>query len=222
MKQNDSDISRSWIRKFRDWTTLSSFRTVLQYNLNMLELAGYVSSKNDYQDILNDIAKDIINRWKYQINRKEDILKVQEVQKQLDLKTVHYLEKLDYYNKYIETCLENLESGKKRIHKKIFSHHQETKNEVKNMKTLKYLGSKLYEKGILLEIKDLDIHQYKNVLFEVRPSQDAGIFIIDAKFMGIPLNSIHIDIQDLLAMKYQGTAVMNIFDCVKINSNLLL
>ena len=48
------------------------------------------------------------------------------------------------------------------------------------------------------------------------------MFQIHAKFMGVRLEHVDIDIQDLLQLQYEGVAVMNVFGKAKINVNLLL
>lgn len=60
---------------------------------------------------------------------------------------------------------------------------------------LKYSGAKLHEKGILVSIQDLPTHQYKNVLFEIRPTESNGVFSVCGKFMGVEMETIEINIQ---------------------------
>ncbi|XP_054721291.1 ras GTPase-activating-like protein IQGAP2 [Uloborus diversus] len=206
--------------KFQNWKTLSSFQKALQYNLNILELNGYVSIKNNYQDILNDIAEDIVNRWKYRISRKNEIEKLLEILKKLKSKQLCYFEKLDYYNKYIAVCLEKFKLGEKLIHRK-FPWKRTSDGNLKN-KVLIYSGSKLHEKGILLEIQGLTKCQLKNIFFEISSSEDPGIFNVKVKFMGKYLETVIVDIQDLLSYKYKGIAVIKLNECVRINNNFLL
>lgn len=219
-KRGETDFSLNWIKMSHNWKTLAILQSALESNLNSLELASYVTSSNNYQEILNNIAKDIVNRWRYRTSRKKDIQKLREIQKQLDSKTVYYLEKLDYYYKYIAACLENMKIGKQ--NSKFFSFRHSTSNELKYKKTIKCSGSKLHEKGILLAIKNLDVCQFKNIMFEINPTEDLGIFTVNAKFMDIPLETVNIDIQELLNKQYRGIAEMNMFEHVKINNNLLL
>ena len=46
-----------------------------------------------------------------------------------------------------------------------------------------------------------------------------GLFQIHAKFMGVRLEHVEVDIQDLLQLQYDGVAVMNMFGKAKINVN---
>ena len=57
--------------------------------------------------------------------------------------------------------------------------------------TLRYSASKLHQKGILLSIDGLPENQFKNVLFEIVPTNTDGLFTIHAKFMGVRLGKIH-------------------------------
>ena len=88
--------------------------------------------------------------------------------------------------------------------------------------TLRYSASKLYQKGILHSIDGLPENQFKNVLFEIVPTNTDGLFTIHAKFMGVRLEHVEVDIQDLLQLQYDGISVMNMFGKAKINVNLLL
>ena len=114
--------------------------------------------------------------------------------------------------------------------------------------TLRYSASKLHQKGILLSIDGLPENQFKNVLFEIVPTNTDGLFTIHAKFMGVRLGKneifnvkpffvlsnfisffflfilehVEVDIQDLLQLQYDGISVMNMFGKAKINVNLLL
>ena len=88
--------------------------------------------------------------------------------------------------------------------------------------TLRYSASKLHQKGILHSIDGLPENQFKNVLFEIVPTDTDGLFTIHAKFMGVRMEHVEVDIQDLLQLQYDGVSVMNMFGKAKINVNLML
>ena len=88
--------------------------------------------------------------------------------------------------------------------------------------TLRYSASKLHQKGILHSIDGLPENQFKNVLFEIVPTDTDGLFTIHAKFMGVRMEHVEVDIQDLLQLQYEGISVMDMFGKAKINVNLLL
>ena len=75
----------------------------------------------------------------------------------------------------------------------------------------------------MLSIDGLPENQFKNVLFEIVPMHSSnGLFQIHAKFMGVRLEHVEVDIQDLLQLQYDSVSVMNMFGKAKINVNLLL
>ena len=54
------------------------------------------------------------------------------------------------------------------------------------------------------------------------PLEQDGMFEISAKFMGVEMEKIVVDIQELLRLQYEGQAVLNLFGKAKVNVNLLL
>ena len=85
--------------------------------------------------------------------------------------------------------------------------------------------------------KGLPVSQFKNVVFEFVPASHApsttstsegvadteeGVFEVHACFMGVKLEHVEIDVQELLQLQYEGCAVMNLFGKARINVNLLL
>ena len=58
--------------------------------------------------------------------------------------------------------------------------------------------------------------------FQTATTSTDGMFQIHAKLMGVRLEHVDIDIQDLLQLQYEGVSVMNVFGKAKINVNLLL
>ncbi|XP_074787524.1 ras GTPase-activating-like protein IQGAP2 isoform X4 [Athene noctua] len=194
----------------------------IQRNLRTLEQAGLVSSTTKYQEIINEIAKDIRNQRRYRHHRKAELVKLQQTLNALNSKTAFYEEQINYYNTYIKTCLDNLTRKNSRRSIKL-----DGKEEVKGSKklkqtSLKYTAARLHEKGVILEIEDLQINQFKNVLFDITPGEEVGDFEIKAKFLGVEMEKVQLHFQDLLQMQYEGVAVMKMFDKAKVNVNLLI
>uniref|UniRef100_A0A663N1V0 IQ motif containing GTPase activating protein 2 n=1 Tax=Athene cunicularia TaxID=194338 RepID=A0A663N1V0_ATHCN len=194
----------------------------IQRNLRTLEQAGLVSSTTKYQEIINEIAKDIRNQRRYRHHRKAELVKLQQTLNALNSKTAFYEEQINYYNTYIKTCLDNLTRKNSRRSIKL-----DGKEEVKGSKklkqtSLKYTAARLHEKGVILEIEDLQTNQFKNVLFDITPGEEVGDFEIKAKFLGVEMEKVQLHFQDLLQMQYEGVAVMKMFDKAKVNVNLLI
>ncbi|NXA91181.1 IQGA1 protein, partial [Melanocharis versteri] len=189
----------------------------IKAGLKKLAELGSVNAKNKYQELINDIAKDIRNQRRYRQRRKAELVKLQQTYSALNSKATFYGEQVDYYKSYIKTCLDNLAS-KGKVSKK----PREMKGKNSKKISLKYTAARLHEKGVLLEIEDLQGNQFKNVIFEISPTEEVGDFEVKAKFMGVQMETFMLHYQDLLQLQYEGVAVMKLFDRAKVNVNLLI
>ncbi|NXP48122.1 IQGA2 protein, partial [Heliornis fulica] len=194
----------------------------IQRNLRTLEQAGLVSSATKYQEIINEIAKDIRNQRRYRHHRKAELVKLQQTLNALNSKTAFYEEQINYYNTYIKTCLDNLTRKNSRRSIKLDGKEEAKGNKKLKQASLKYTAARLHEKGVILEIEDLQTNQFKNVMFEITPGEEVGDFEIKAKFLGVEMEKVQLHFQDLLQMQYEGVAVMKMFDKAKVNVNLLI
>uniref|UniRef100_A0A3Q2Y2T8 IQ motif containing GTPase activating protein 2 n=1 Tax=Hippocampus comes TaxID=109280 RepID=A0A3Q2Y2T8_HIPCM len=191
-------------------------------NLRNLEQANLVAATNKYQDIINDIAKDIRYQRRYRQRRKAELVKLQQTLVALNSKTTFYREQMNYYDTYIRTCLDNLNRKNSRRSIKVDSKADEKAGKRGKPQSLKYTGARLHEKGVILEIEGLQTNQFKNVMFEISPSEEVGDFEVKAKFMGVEMEKVQLHFQDLLQLQYEGVAVMKMFDKAKVNVNLLI
>ncbi|NXT51287.1 IQGA1 protein, partial [Pluvianellus socialis] len=189
----------------------------IKTGLKKLAELGTVNAENKYQELINDIAKDIRNQRRYRQRRKAELVKLQQTYSALNSKATFYEEQVDYYKSYIKTCLDNLAS-KGKVSKK----PREMKGKNSKKISLKYTAARLHEKGVLLEIEDLQGNQFKNVIFEIGPTEEVGDFEVKAKFMGVQMETFMLHYQDLLQLQYEGVAVMKLFDRAKVNVNLLI
>uniref|UniRef100_A0A8C6WRL7 IQ motif containing GTPase activating protein 1 n=1 Tax=Neogobius melanostomus TaxID=47308 RepID=A0A8C6WRL7_9GOBI len=190
-------------RDLDDSLSLQGKKDKIRHNLQVLSELGRVQPQNRYQDLINDIAKDIRNQRRYRQRRKAELVRLQQTNDALNSKTNFYNAQIDQYHQYIKTCMDNLTKGKKQV-----SH--------------KYTASRLHEKGVLLSIEDLQPNQFKNVIFEISRSETVGVFDVKAKLMGVHLETVQLEYQDLLQLQYEGVALMKLFDRATINVNLLI
>uniref|UniRef100_A0A8C9SQM9 IQ motif containing GTPase activating protein 1 n=1 Tax=Scleropages formosus TaxID=113540 RepID=A0A8C9SQM9_SCLFO len=198
-----------------DNLTLQGKKDKIKSNLQRLGEMGKVHPENRYQDLINDIAKDIRNQRRYRQRRKAELVKLQQTNAALNSKTNFYNVQIDYYNQYIKTCMDNLASkGKVKP--------GETKAKKSKQVSQKYTAARLHEKGVIIEIEDLQTNQFKNVIFEISPSEVVGVFEIKAKLMGVHLETLMLEYQHLLQLQYEGVAVMKLFDRATVNVNLLI
>ncbi|XP_064104019.1 ras GTPase-activating-like protein IQGAP2 [Macrobrachium nipponense] len=198
--------------------SLHEVKTRLSHNLRRLENQALVSRADNYQALLTAIAGDIVNQRQHKVARRMELQRLLVTAKQLDEKERFYKDQLESYQTYLKTCLANIAARNKNVHEcsKVGGERGRSKQAVK------YTAIKLKEKGVLLEIEDLPEIQMKNVLFEIAPLATTGIFHVQVKFMGVPMEFVEIDIQDLLQQQYEGVSVKRMFAKVKVNVNLLL
>ncbi|CAK6977652.1 ras GTPase-activating-like protein IQGAP1 [Scomber scombrus] len=200
-----------------DSLTLQGKKDKIKSNLQRLAELGKVHPENRYQDLINDIAKDIRNQRRYRQRRKAELVKLQQTNSALNSKTAFYNVQIDSYNQYIKTCMDNLASKGKLSKKPGDNKAKKSKNV-----SQKYTAARLHEKGVLISIEDLQPNQFKNAIFEISPSESVGVFDVKAKFMGVHLETLQLEYQDLLQLQYEGVAVMKLFDRATINVNLLI
>ncbi|XP_028268969.1 ras GTPase-activating-like protein IQGAP2 [Parambassis ranga] len=191
-------------------------------NLRNLEQAGLVTASNKYQDLINDIAKDIRYQRRHRQRRKAELVKLQQTLTALNSKTAFYQDQMNYYDTYIKTCLDNLNRKNSRRSIKLDSKGDDKGSKKWKPQSLKYTAARLHEKGVILEIEGLQTNQFKNVMFDISPAEEVGDFEVKAKFMGVEMEKVQLHFQDLLQLQYEGVAVMKMFDKAKVNVNLLI
>uniref|UniRef100_A0A3B3UAJ4 IQ motif containing GTPase activating protein 1 n=2 Tax=Poecilia TaxID=8080 RepID=A0A3B3UAJ4_9TELE len=137
-----------------DSLTLQGKKDKIKSNLQRLAELGKVHPENRYQDLINDIAKDIRNQRRYRQRRKAELVKLQQTNSGLNSKTTFYNMQIDSYNQYIKTCMDNLASKGKLSRKP-------GDNKAKKSKQVaqKYTAARLKEKGVLISIDDLQPNQ---------------------------------------------------------------
>uniref|UniRef100_A0A8C8FLC5 IQ motif containing GTPase activating protein 3 n=1 Tax=Oncorhynchus tshawytscha TaxID=74940 RepID=A0A8C8FLC5_ONCTS len=157
----------------------------------------------------NHPSQDIRHQRLYRQRRQAELVKLRQTMGSLHCKSSFHSEQVDFYSQYITTCLDNLTA-------------KHSKGKKSKQPTLTYTAARLHEKGVLLEIEDLPVTQFKNVIFDIVPGEEGGTFQVKARFMGVDMEKFPLKYQDLLQLQYEGVAVMKMFDKAKVNVNLLI
>ncbi|XP_062516827.1 ras GTPase-activating-like protein IQGAP2 isoform X2 [Corticium candelabrum] len=219
-KHRDSDLKRSHSVHGDAQLPLEGMKRKIQRNLRLLEGDGLVSSENNYQEIVNAIARDIRNQHRYRQQRKRELARLYQTIGHLNGKAKFFEDQINYYQQYIKMCLANLAKAKGKASGRLFSkQHSDAQQAVR--KSIRYSGQKLYDKGVIQDIEGLPPHQLKNVSFEITAT-DVGVFDVSAKFLGVSMEKVELVFQDLLQLQYEGVTVMKMFGKAKINVNLLI
>lgn len=92
----------------------------------------------------------------------------------------------------------------------------------RKIKKAKYSANHLLEKGVLVSLDGVPSSQLKNVQFEIVATEIKGVYSVRGRFMGVEVDKINIDVQDLLKHQFEGQPILDLFGKAKINVNLLL
>ncbi|KAK2707604.1 ras GTPase-activating-like protein IQGAP1 [Artemia franciscana] len=195
---------------------LDKLKERIYRNLKKLEVVGKVSKENGFAAILESLGRDILGYGKQRRSRLIELERLRIAKERLDVKTKSIKDQASYYNQYLQTCLSGLAPPVKKK-RGVF---QMT---LKSHRSIKYTATKLIEKGVLIEIKGLEPLHVKSVIFEIKPlEKEPGKFKISAIYLGVNVEEIELDIQELLQQQYEGATIINLFGKAAININLLL
>ncbi|XP_043972598.1 ras GTPase-activating-like protein IQGAP3 isoform X1 [Gambusia affinis] len=186
-------------------------------SLRRLEALGVLRPPRAEEQLLQMVAKDIRQQRVRRQRRGAELHKLQQTLSRLQEKSSFHRQQVDFYRHYITSCLDYLTTGSKGTNRNA----AESRGK-KKLPALSYSAARLQEKGVLLEIEDLPVTQFRNVVFDITPGPETGSFSISARFLGVQMEDFLLRYQDLLQLQYEGVAVMKMFDKAKVNVNLLI
>ena len=177
---------------------LNSLKMKVTRNLRKLEQSGLVSSSDNYAALISALARDVVTLRTHRRARSQELDRLLATKRLLDEKCKFHEEQVDSYQEYLETCLKNLTLGKNQ--KRILQHRAEGNSlqlaqALKSRVTLHYSATKLHQKGILIDIDGLNHSHFKSTFFDITPSAESGVFDVTAKFMGVSVEKVQLNIQ---------------------------
>ncbi|KAJ3412002.1 hypothetical protein HDV05_001383 [Chytridiales sp. JEL 0842] len=210
--------------------TLTLLKRKALENMSKLESKSLVSKSNNYQDFLNTMAKDMLNKHRRRSQRQREQQTLENTLRNLEEKAAYLEDQRSAYNDYISSCMAQLSnkkgsSGKKRPlpFTRQYYHLKELQKtgSVPQYGSFKYTAAELYKKGVLLSVDDYGPKQYNQITLTLS-SDEAGVFNVEAAIMGIKLTEkMELRLEDLLQSQYDGVQVMTLFDMAKVNVNLM-
>lgn len=205
-------------------------RTALE-NIVLLEQAGRITRKNNYQDILNEIAIDIRTKHRRRIQRQRELENIRLTLDRLHDQAVYLDQQLKTYNDYIEQAMITLQNkkGKKRFlmpFTKQWDHQRELQRTGRHFKfgSYKYSARNLADKGVLVHWKGYTERQWDRVDLTIS-SNEVGVFMIDGSSgnMMVPGANAQVPLDDLLQAQFNNTQFMDLFEGqLRVNVNLFL
>jgi Ras GTPase-activating-like protein IQGAP2/3 len=205
-------------------------RTALE-NIVRLEQAGRITRRNNYQDILNEIAIDIRTKHRRRIQRQRELEGVRLTLDRLHGQATYLEQQLKTYNDYIEQAMITLQNkkGKKRFlmpFTKQWDHQRELQRTGRVFKfgSYKYSARNLADRGVLVHWKGYTERQWDRVDLTIS-SNEVGVFMIDGSSgnMMVPGASAQVPLDDLLQAQFNNTQFMDLFENqLRVNVNLFL
>ncbi|KAI9093128.1 hypothetical protein DFS34DRAFT_631683 [Phlyctochytrium arcticum] len=194
-----------------------------------LEAEGEVSKSNQYQDMLNSIAKDMLTKSRRRSRRRKELESLRNTLKNLEEKAVYLDDQKKSYHDYISTCMAQLRTkqhkGKRPLpFTRQYAHQRalQKSGKVPKFGSYKYTAAELYKKGVLLSIDDVSSSRYGQVTLTIS-SDEAGVFLVEAAFFGVTMKEkCELQLEDLLAAQYNNETVMTLMEGAKVNLNLLI
>jgi Ras GTPase-activating-like protein IQGAP2/3 len=212
--------------------TFSQLKCKTLEKMALLEKFNYVSISNDYQSMIDYITEDVLCKQKVRNQRLKQINVLKNTLVNLSEKAKYLSEQKDSYTNYINACMQQLQAkvktkGKDKrpaLFTKQYYHVKELEKVGKMPKFGSYMYSadQLYKKGVLISIDDYTPKQYGGISLTIS-SNEAGVFTIDATFLGVKFSeSMELRLDELLQNQYNQVDVLTLFDIAKVNLNLLI
>lgn len=195
-----------------------------------LEEKKIVTRENGYQDILNDIARDMLNKHRRRRQRAKEIESLKKTMDLLEEKSEYMEDQKKSYNDYVNACMSQFNNAKRGKQKRVvpFSKqyfHMKELQKTGNMPqfgSFKYTAEQLHKKGVIVSIEDVSQKQYEKITLTIS-SDEAGVFTIEASFLNLQSEKTEVRFEDLLQSQYENVSVMGLFDgMIKVNVNLLV
>ncbi|GMT01501.1 hypothetical protein PENTCL1PPCAC_23675, partial [Pristionchus entomophagus] len=201
-------------RLFNDqpkFENIAAKQTEIGKLLDSLESSNRVNSDNAYQDLVTDIANDIRLATARRKERTAQRKSLEESEGRLRRQRDELAERLNQYEVYLDTCLENLSKTTRRI--SILS-TTEKAGKISKARTSadtrqhhKSTVEKLFRKGVLVDNKIAGAENTRRAAkwtVEFSRSERKGVFevrVLDGKE---PLGEYTVDFQDLLQAQYRS------------------
>lgn len=209
-----------------------------------LESMKSVTRKDSFQVLLNEIAYDIRTKHDQRLSRKKQLAAAENTLIRLDEKERFLQDQLNAYNAHIDKSMEELQAKPTKQKKvmpftKQYFYERELKKAGKLPKfgAYKYSSKRLYEKGILAELRGLnqDLNSsgassffggfnFPKVDF-MFDCDKAGVFTISCKSGSLAVNGLSatLTIDQLLEYQFENKQSVSLFDgLAKFDTNCLI
>jgi len=185
----------------------------LEEALPKLEEAQLVTRSNNYRKILVDITKEIQNRKIVRAKQQKELERLKESLKSLQEHSKFLTEKINDLQVYIQQSVQkHFEDGSNSRRKKSKSKNAE--------QAYKFSFSQLHDKHKVIEELNVVKSQQNKFKFVIKMSEP-GKFDVEAKLAGLTVNTIQLDLADLLDKQSKQQQSIK-FEDVTLNVNMTI
>jgi Ras GTPase-activating-like protein IQGAP2/3 len=194
--------------------TLSDKVKQIEEALPKLEEAQLVTRSNNYRKILIDITKEIQNRKIVRAKQQKELERLKESLKSLQEHSKFLTDKINDLQVYIQQSVQkHFDDGA--------SNNRRKKSKAKNAdQVYKFSFSQLHDKHKVIEELNVIKSQQNKFKFVIRMSEP-GKFDVEAKLAGMTVNTIQLDLADLLDKQSKQQQSIK-FEDVTLNVNMTI
>jgi Ras GTPase-activating-like protein IQGAP2/3 len=185
----------------------------LEESLPKLEEAQLVTRSNNYRKILIDITKEIQNRKIVRAKQQKELERLKESLKSLQEHSKFLQDKINDLQVYIQQSVQkHFDDGAKNRRKKVKSKGSDQVH--------KFSFKQLYEKHKVIEELNVIKSQQNKFKFFIKMTEP-GKFDVEAKLAGLTVNTIQLDLADLLDRQSKQQQSIK-FEDVTLNVNMTI
>jgi len=195
--------------------TMSSQINKILSNMGELEREGLVSTDDNYESFVHDVALEVANRRAIREQQRKEIARLKNTLGNLKKHQQYLDEQIDDYNAYLKSCKEqHILIARKKMKKK----KKKDKGDNK-VGPFKFTYKELEKKGVIVDSEVPSLSRKKTNF--VISSDTPGIFEIVAKIAGVNVEKMELDLDDLLDKHDQNIYQLDL-DQVTLDVNMTI
>eukprot|EP01090_Pellita_catalonica_P007057 TRINITY_DN175_c0_g1_i1.p1 TRINITY_DN175_c0_g1~~TRINITY_DN175_c0_g1_i1.p1 ORF type:complete len:924 (-),score=207.35 TRINITY_DN175_c0_g1_i1:100-2871(-) len=203
-----TDVLESGIRhagKTKNSQLSGQINKVLE-NIAKLEQAGRLSKSDRYESFVHDISLEVANRAAIREQQKREIQRLSKTLTELRKYQGYVEDQITQYEEYLQTARQKHYEPVKPKKKKF---RRGKKDDKKTMVgPFKFSYKELQKTGVIIE-SDVPQISRKKTQFLIS-SDEVGVFLVTAKIAGFSVESMKIELDDLLERHYNGVQVLEL------------
>ncbi|KYQ88346.1 RasGTPase-activating protein [Tieghemostelium lacteum] len=180
-------------------------------NLKKLEEYNLTTSQDNYASFLKAVALEVVNRAEIREQQKKEKQRLTTSLNNLRKHQKYLNEQISHYNQYLQDCRLKHYQNKSKKKKK--------KGDGAKVGPFKFSFSELNKKGVIVE-SEVPQMTRKKIKFVIS-SDTVGVFDVAAKMAGIDVQTMRLELDDLLELNSIGTSTLEL-DQITLDVNMTI